>query len=163
MDQSTSGILVFSIHIERARLLRVTFLRRFIFWPKMGIVNNRKFGERWKIIFCSKTVQDYGNKSADICQVMQAVGLVGQSLSMCILRSLWSIELKATTTTSSSRHIFLSVLWGHQEEVRLSEALWQSGFRRRVWVRVPAERNTEIPVSSSSFEFILELSWPIRL
>ena len=37
---------------------------------------NRKFRAR-----SSKTVQDYGNRSADICLVMQAVGQVGHYLS----------------------------------------------------------------------------------
>ena len=57
--------------------------------PKMGIVKTRKLRARPKIILFSKTVQDYGNRSADICLVMQAVGQAGHSLSMCILRSLW--------------------------------------------------------------------------
>ena len=35
-----------------------------------------------KIILFSKTVQDYGNGSADICLVVQAVGQAGHSLSM---------------------------------------------------------------------------------
>ena len=40
---------------------------------------NRKFRAR-----SSKTVQDYGTRSADICLVMQAVGHMGHSLSLRI-------------------------------------------------------------------------------
>ena len=47
--------------------------------PKMGIVKARKLGVRSKIFLFSKTVKDDGNRSADICLVMQAVG---HSLSM---------------------------------------------------------------------------------
>ena len=60
--------------------------------PKMGIVKTRKLSVRPKIILFSKTVQDYGNRSADICLVMQAVGQAGHSLSMRILRSLWVVS-----------------------------------------------------------------------
>ena len=42
--------------------------------PKMGIVKARKLGARSKIFLFSKMVQDYENRSADICLVMQAVG-----------------------------------------------------------------------------------------
>ena len=48
--------------------------------PKMGIVKARKLIVSSKIILFSKTVQDYGNRSADICLVMQAVGQAGHSL-----------------------------------------------------------------------------------
>ena len=44
-----------------------------MFRPKMGIVKARKFGVRPKIFVFSKTVQDYVNRPADICLVMQAV------------------------------------------------------------------------------------------
>ena len=47
-----------------------------------GIVKARKFGERSKIFWVSKTVQDYGNRSADICPTMQAVGEAWHYLSM---------------------------------------------------------------------------------
>ena len=50
--------------------------------PKMVIVKSRKLTVRSKIILFSKKVQDYGNKSADIYQVMQAVGQAGHYLSM---------------------------------------------------------------------------------
>ena len=50
--------------------------------PKMGIVKTRKLSVRPKIILFSKTVLDYGNRSTDICLVMQAVGQAGHSLSM---------------------------------------------------------------------------------
>ena len=53
----------------------------------MGIVKTRKLSVRPKIILFSKMVQDYGNRSADICLVTQAVGQGGHSLSMCILCS----------------------------------------------------------------------------
>ena len=45
----------------------------------MGIVKAGKLSVRSKIILLSSTVQDY---AADICQVMQAVGQAGHSLSM---------------------------------------------------------------------------------
>ena len=50
--------------------------------PKMGIVKASKLSVRSKITLFSKTVQDYGNRLADICLVMQAVGQTGHSLSM---------------------------------------------------------------------------------
>ena len=71
-----------STHIERERVLGVTFLRSFNYRPKMGIVNNRKFGVRSKIYFNSKTAQDCGNRSADSCLVMQAVGQAGHYLAL---------------------------------------------------------------------------------
>ena len=55
----------------------------------MGIVKARKLSVRSKIILFSKTVQDYGNRSANICLVMQAVGQAGHSLSLRLLRSQW--------------------------------------------------------------------------
>ena len=55
----------------------------------MGIVKTRKLCVRPKIILFSKTVQDNGNRSGDICLVMPAVGQAGHSLSMRQLRSLW--------------------------------------------------------------------------
>ena len=58
--------------------------------PKMEMVKAVKLSVRPKIILYSKTEQDYGNRLADICLVMQAVGQSGHSLSMCILRSLWA-------------------------------------------------------------------------
>ena len=39
--------------------------------------------------FFSKTVQDYGNRLADICLVIQAVGQVGHSICMYSRQSLW--------------------------------------------------------------------------
>ena len=48
----------------------------------MGIVKARKLGARPKIILFSKTLQDYGNRSPDICLVIEAVGQAGDSLSM---------------------------------------------------------------------------------
>ena len=55
----------------------------------MGIVKARKLRVRSKIFLLTKMAQDGGNKSADICLVMQAVGQAGNTLSMCILRSVW--------------------------------------------------------------------------
>ena len=80
-----------SIHIER--VLWVMFWRPVMYRPKMGIVKTRKLSVRPKIILFSKTVQDYGNRSADICLVMQAVGQAGHSLSTRQLRSLWSASM----------------------------------------------------------------------
>ena len=50
--------------------------------PKVGIVKARKMSVRPKMILFSKKVQDYGNRSAAICLVTQAVGQAGHSLSM---------------------------------------------------------------------------------
>ena len=47
-----------------------------------GIVKTRKLSVRPTIILFSKTVQDYGKRSADICLVTQAVGQAGHSLSI---------------------------------------------------------------------------------
>ena len=60
--------------------------------PKIGVVKNRKIGERSKIFLFSKTAQDCGNISTDICVVMQAVEQAGNSLSMQILQSLWFVS-----------------------------------------------------------------------
>ena len=48
----------------------------------MGIVKNRKLGARSKIFFFHKMLQDYGNRLADLCLVMQAVEQAGHSISM---------------------------------------------------------------------------------
>ena len=50
--------------------------------PIMGTVKARKLSARLKIFLFSKMVQDYGNRSADICLVMQAVVQAGNYLSM---------------------------------------------------------------------------------
>ena len=55
----------------------------------MGIVKARKLGEKSKIFLLSKMVRDNGDRSADICLVMEAVGQAGHSPSRCIIRSLW--------------------------------------------------------------------------
>ena len=64
------------------RVLWVTFWRPVMYRPRMGIVKTRKLSARPKIILFSKTVQDYGNRPADICLVMQAVGPAGHSQFM---------------------------------------------------------------------------------
>ena len=69
-----------SVYIEK--VLCMTFLRPFTYWPWTGIVKNRKFGVRSKYFLFYKTVQIYENRSADICLLMQAVGQEGNSLSM---------------------------------------------------------------------------------
>ena len=56
-----------------------------MYQPKMGIVKGRKLEVSSEIILFSKTLQDYGNRSADICLVMQGVGQVWPFLSMCLL------------------------------------------------------------------------------
>ena len=53
-----------------------------MYLPKMGIVKTRKLSVGLKIILFSITVKDYGNRSADICLVMQGVGQAGHSLAM---------------------------------------------------------------------------------
>ena len=62
-----------SIHIER--VLCEIFLRHVMYLPKMGIVQARKLGVRSNFVLFSKTEHDYGNTSADICLVTQAVSL----------------------------------------------------------------------------------------
>ena len=58
----------------------------------MGIVKARKLGVRSKIFSSSKMVQMVGNKSADICRVMQAVGQKGHSLFISLLLSIESSQ-----------------------------------------------------------------------
>ena len=81
-NQDLVRIIHRDLSIPTKRVLWVTFWRPFMYRPKMGIVKTRKLSVRPKIILFSKTVQDYGNRSADICLVMQAVGQAGHSLSM---------------------------------------------------------------------------------
>ena len=54
-----------------------TFLWPIMYKPKMGTVKARKLGVRSKIFLFSKMVHDNGNRSADICLVMQAVRRAG--------------------------------------------------------------------------------------
>ena len=54
-------------------MLCETFLRHVTDQPKM---KTRKLGVTKKFVF-AKMVQDYGNRSADISVVMQAVGQAG--------------------------------------------------------------------------------------
>ena len=49
----------------------------------------------------SKMVQDYGNRLADICLVMQAVGQAGHSLFMRQLQSLWTCHRTLRTALSA--------------------------------------------------------------
>ena len=51
-----------------------TFLHPIMYRPKMETVKARKLEARLKVLLFSKTVQDYGNISTDICLVMQAAG-----------------------------------------------------------------------------------------
>ena len=53
-----------------------------MYQPKMRIVKARKLEVSSKIFLFSKTVQDYGNRSADIYLVMQAVVQAGLPLSI---------------------------------------------------------------------------------
>ena len=69
-----------TIHIER--VLCETFLQPVMDRPKMGVMKARKLGVRSNFFLFSKMVQDYGNRLADICPVMQAVGRLG-ILSLC--------------------------------------------------------------------------------
>ena len=68
----------------------------------MGIVKLESW-EWGQIHLFSKTVLDYGNRSADVCPVMQAVEQVGHSLSlsMCIKAA---IE-KMSEDLNAERHI----------------------------------------------------------
>ena len=78
--------ILVSIHIDR--VLCETFLWTVMYRPKMGIVKAIKLGLISKLFLFCKTVQDYGNGSADIC----LIGQVGHSLStsMWILLFLWT-------------------------------------------------------------------------
>ena len=67
-----------SIHI--GRVLCEALLLPVMYWPKLRVVKAKKLGVRSKIFLFSKTVQDYWNRSADICLVMKAVGQAGHSL-----------------------------------------------------------------------------------
>ena len=69
---------------------------------KIGIVKATELKASPKIFLFSKMVQDYGNISADICLVMQAVGQAGHSLSLWYnlyspVRSLISLFKKLST------------------------------------------------------------------
>ena len=55
----------------------------------MGVMKNRKLGVMSKIVLFSKTVQDFWNRSAEMCLVMLEIGLAGHSLSMFLLQSLF--------------------------------------------------------------------------
>ena len=74
------------IHIER--VLQKTFLRLVMYWPKMGIVKVRKMDVRSKLFLFSKAVQDFGNRSAELCLVMAFMQAVGQA-SLCWVLSLY--------------------------------------------------------------------------
>ena len=64
------------------RVLCETFLRPIMSRSKMCKVKTRKLEVRSNIFFFSKSVQDYGNGSADICLGIQAAGQAGHSLSL---------------------------------------------------------------------------------
>ena len=70
----------------------------------MGIVKNIKFGMRTKIFFCSATMRDNGNRSADICLVRQLgwQGIIfytwilyGCSPADLPLKNCWAVQLGA--------------------------------------------------------------------
>ena len=76
----------------------------------MGILKAKKLGLRSKIFLFSKTVQDYGKRSADICLVMQAVGQAGHSLyAIAII----SMRVSSIFAPRNSYLCFLppSILW----------------------------------------------------
>ena len=79
-------------------MLWLKFLLPFIYLPKIRIVKARKLGVRSKIFLFSKTVQDYGNRSADICLLIQTIGHAGHSLSLCVHYNLYAPPLTATRT-----------------------------------------------------------------
>ena len=54
-----------------------------MYLPKMGMAKAIKLRVRSNIFMLSKMVQDYGNGSADICLVRQAVWQAG-ILSLCV-------------------------------------------------------------------------------
>ena len=53
-----------------------------MYQPKTEKVKATKLGVRSKMFLFPRTVKDYGNNSAEICHVMQAVGQAGHLLSM---------------------------------------------------------------------------------
>ena len=60
----------------------LSYFRPFIYRPKMGIVKNRKFGVGYLF---SEVMQNYGNKTGDICIFLLIVGRVVYFLTMWIL------------------------------------------------------------------------------
>ena len=100
----------------------------------MGIVKTRKLSVRPKIILFSKTVQDYGNRSADICLVMQAVGQAGHSLSMCILRSLWfnSGKFRREKVASGQAPLGWNSRANTDPRAFKSSEVWLLGTRKKV-------------------------------
>ena len=72
-----------------------------IFWPvmyqpKTGKVKARKLGGRSKIFLFPRTVEDYGNNSAEICHVMQAGHLLSmwKLQSQCLIQGHMGLYLK---------------------------------------------------------------------
>ena len=61
-----------------------------------GNSENYLVGVRSKIFSLSKMVQFYGNRSVDICPVMQAVGQAGHSLPMRITQCLRYTKILCT-------------------------------------------------------------------
>ena len=55
---------------------------------KIGIVKATELKARPKMFLFSKAVEDYENRSADICLVMQAVGQAGHSLSLSMIATI---------------------------------------------------------------------------
>ena len=69
-----------SIHTER--VLCEICLQTVMYRSKIGIVRSRMFGVRSTIFLFSRLVQDYGNRAAGVCLVIQAVGQAEHFLSM---------------------------------------------------------------------------------
>ena len=91
------------------RLLCESFDGPFFTSP-IGLVKNRKFVVKWKIFLFSIIVQDYGNRTVDICLAMQAVGLPMHSLSIWIRPKLRSFGSRL----DFSELITCVVLTGHE-------------------------------------------------
>ena len=74
-------------HIER--VLRETFLWLVMHWPKMGIVKARKMDVRSKLFLLSKAVQDFGNRSAELCLVTAVMQQLGRLASAGYYLYIW--------------------------------------------------------------------------
>ena len=105
-----------------------TFLWPIMYRPKMGIVKARKLGLRSKIFLFSKTEQDNGNRSADICLVMQA------------LQSQWA---NSTLHLSTNNNCF---------GLKKGEINW---LKKMIWFYLMAAHRNFVRVEEISFQFEL--------
>ena len=70
----------------------------------MGIVKARKLGARPNIFLLAKTAQYHGNRSADICLVMQAVGQTG-IFSLYVIAAISMFKISGKQSPISCRQL----------------------------------------------------------